>query len=153
MEDIEKIEKIVRHIRNVQENCEVLGKKLIERGEVSLGKQLIANGLVHDNSKLFGIEWEYLDDSAHKDKQEMAIRQHNMTNFHHPEAWSGGVKGMPKLFLAEMVCDVCARASEFGTNVREWIDNSATKKYGFTKRDKVYKEIQKFLNLLLDKPF
>lgn len=152
MTDLEKLEKITRHINNVRENCELLGKKLIEKGETALGRQLIANGFTHYNSKFFGIEWEYLDGAGDKDKQELAIRQHNLVNLHHPNAWSS-IKEMPRLYIAEFVADVCARASEFGTNVREWVDNSATKKYAFTKRDKVYREIVEFLNLLLEKPF
>lgn len=60
---------------------------------------------------------------------------------------------MPTVYLAEMVCDWYARSSEFGTGLREWIDNKATKKFSFTKEDDIYKEIQDILNLLLDPNF
>jgi len=39
---MEKIRRIARHIRNVEDNCLLLGEKLIERGEIELGRQLIA---------------------------------------------------------------------------------------------------------------
>lgn len=148
---VDKIEKIFRHIKNVQENCEIIGKKLMEKGELDLGRNLIANGLIHDNSKFYGIEWEYLDDDK-SDRQDLAIKQHNLINLHHPEAWHG-IKNMPRLYLAEMAADISARAAEFGTDVREWIDNSATKRFKFNKKDKAYKELMSFINLLLDKPF
>lgn len=60
---------------------------------------------------------------------------------------------MPEVNLAEMVCDWKARANEFGTDLREWIDKCATKKFKFNKKDEVYSKIERFLNLLLEKPF
>lgn len=57
---MEKIRAVARHIRNVEDNCFLLGEKLILGGEIDLGKQLIANGYVHDASKFTGIEFEYL---------------------------------------------------------------------------------------------
>lgn len=154
MDEIERIDKVVRHITNVQENCFVLGKKLMENSEADLGRQLIANGFIHDNSKFFGIEWEALhsEDGTDKTKLELAIFNHNSVNKHHPEAW-GNIKNMPRLYLAEMVCDWAARAAEFGASLIDWIHGGAMKRYGFTKNTKVYKEIMFFVNLLVDKPF
>lgn len=54
----EKLYVIVRHIKNVQENCLLLGEKLIEKGLIDFGRELIARGFCHDNSKFYGIEWE-----------------------------------------------------------------------------------------------
>jgi hypothetical protein len=157
MSDLVKIDKILRHILNVQENCILLGKRLIEKGEADMGRQLIANGLIHDNSKFYATEWENLDHyegvkEGDKVKLELAVSQHNLTNLHHPEAWQG-IKNMPRVFLAELACDWCARASEFGTSVHDWINGGAMKRFKFSKRDKVYREIMAFVNLLLDKPF
>lgn len=151
---IEKIDAILRHIENVRDNCTVLGKRLIEEGELELGKQLIAQGLCHDNSKFFGIEWANLDSSA-KTKLEVAILHHSSSpnNRHHPEAWDGGISEMPRLFLSEMVCDWAARASEFGTSLREWVENGASKRFGYEKGDKTYKAIMEFVDMLCDKPF
>jgi len=52
-----------------------------------------------------------------------------------------------------MVCDVKSRSEEFGTDLRNWIDEVATKKYNFTKEDDVYKEIIKYVNLVCQNPF
>ena len=155
---MEKIRGIARHIRNVEDNCLLLGEKLIESGEIDLGRQLISNGYVHDASKFHGIEFEYLSinnptENETRLKLKLAIHHHRTTNKHHPEAWSGGIRDMPDVFLAEMVCDVKARSEEFGTDLRQWIDQEATKRYGFTTEDKVYKDLMRFVNMLCPKPF
>jgi hypothetical protein len=156
---MDKIRSLTRHIRNVEDNCLFLGERLIENGEIDLGRQLIANGYVHDASKFFGIEFEYLaySTSAKEDdaklKQKIAIQNHRCINKHHPEAWSGGIKDMPDVHLAEFCCDSKARSEEFGTDLRKWIDEEATKRYGFTVNDKVYKDITKYIDILCPKPF
>jgi len=156
---MEKIRAISRHIRNVEDNCLILGEKLIARGEIDLGKKLIANGFVHDASKFSGIEFEFMapggstEEENVKMKLKMAVHQHNSTNLHHPEAWSGGIQDMPDVYLAEMSCDIKARSEEFGTNLREWIDDVATKKWNFTKEDDVYKNLMKYVNILCPTPF
>ena len=156
---MEKIRGITRHIRNVEDNCLLLGEKLIMLGEIELGKQLIANGFVHDASKFHGIEFEFMApgtptvEEGAKLKLKLAIQQHNTTNLHHPESWSGGIKNMPDVYLAEFCCDIKARSEEFGTDLREWIDNLATKKWNFTTNDEVYGRIMKFVDLLCLKPF
>jgi hypothetical protein len=153
-----KLEFVARHIRNVEDNTLLLGKKLIERGDVDLGMKLIANGQVHDASKFHGIEFEYLSLNNPNDenkalKLKLAVQQHNTTNPHHPEYWSGGIKEMPDVYVAEMVCDWKARSEEFGSSLRDWIENEATKRFAFTKEDKVYKEIMEYVNLLCQTPF
>ena len=156
---LEKITHLVRHIRNVEDNCVLLGTKLIERGDTDMGRQLIANGMVHDASKFYGIEFENLSsvesckEETSKLKLKMAVHHHRKTNLHHPEAWTGGILGMPDVYLAEFCCDSKARSEEFGTDLREWISESATKRYGFVKDDKVYKQIMEYVNLLCQTPF
>lgn len=146
-----RIDSLCRHIEGVQKNTLLLGTRLIEDGDEKTGIMLIANGFIHDHSKFYGVEWEYLgkDDS---EASQLAIRQHQHTNKHHPQYW-GGIHDMPDLYVAEMVCDWKARSNEFGTDLREWIDNEATKTFSFTKREKIYRTIKKYLDLLLDKPF
>ena len=119
---------------------------------------MIANGYVHDASKFRGIEFEYLStgnptEEHAKLKLKLAIHQHNSTNLHHPEAWSGGIKDMPDVYLAELVCDWKSRSEEFGTDLRQWIDNVATKRFDFIAEDKVYTDIVRYVNLLCSKPF
>ena len=52
-----------------------------------------------------------------------------------------------------MVADWKARSEEFGTSLREWIDEHATKRFGFTKEDDTYKEIIKYVDMLCQKSF
>jgi len=152
-----KVRVLTRHIRSVEDNCLLLGEKLILKGEVELGHHLIANGFVHDSSKFFGIEWDYLSvvhskEEETKLKLKIAVQHHSQTNAHHPEHWHG-IKNMPSVFLAEMVADWKARSEEFGTSLREWIDEESTKRFGYTKDDDVYKEIIKYVDLLCQTSF
>lgn len=156
---LNKINHLTRHIRNVEDNCVLLGTKLIQSGEVELGKQLIANGFVHDASKFNGIEFDFLttgvptEEENAKLKLKMAVLHHQKTNLHHPEAWNGGIKNMPDVYLAELTADWKSRSEEFGTDLREWIKETAFKKWDFTETDDVFKKIMKFVDLLCDKPF
>lgn len=155
-DEISRRKSIIRHIQHVRDNCLILGESLIEVGDVELGHQLIANGHIHDYSKFTGVEWLYLNDAAKKNKPELfqaAHTQHVTSNLHHPEAWAGGIKDMSDVYLAEFVCDVSARSSEFGTDIRAWIKEVATEKYKFTTSTRVYNSIRKFLDLLLEQPF
>lgn len=153
MKDMQKIQELVRHIQRVQDNCILLGQRLIERGDFNLGRILIANGFKHDNSKFFEIEWEHLNrDNTNPATLELAIRQHNHTNKHHPEYW-GDIKEMPKVYLAELVCDWAARSSEMGSSLMDWIEGEAMKRFGFTKDSEVYGRIMHFVEILLDKKF
>jgi len=146
----DKLELVLNHIENVQRNCYKLGMKLIKAGEVEMGRILISNGQIHDNSKLRGIEFEHLfpDSLILKD----VVSHHNTTNPHHPEYW-GGIHNMPKVYIAEMVCDCCGRASEFGSDVREWFCKNATEKYKFNMEDEIGRQINYYLDLLLSAPF
>lgn len=154
-----KIEFVARHIRNVEDNCLLLGKKLIERGEVDLGHKLIANGFVHDASKFWGIEWEHMApgqptvEEGAKLKLKMAIHQHRKTNPHHPEYWSRGILDMPEVYLAEMICDLKARSEEFGTSLVEYIDCDGLKSWRISKEHDIYKKIMGFVRLLCPPPF
>ena len=156
MEDSKKLSNLIRHIKNVQDNCSIISEKLIENNEFTLAKNLLANSLIHDNSKFYGIEFDYLTGAEAENKELLmcAIAQHNTNplNKHHPEFWVD-IKEMPRLYVAEMVADCTARASEFGTDIREWFKECATKKYKFSTSHKIWGEIKDFLDMLLDKPF
>lgn len=152
MENYDKVELALNHIHNVQRNCERLGLRLIKadvQGGKQLGRELIANGQLHDNSKLRGLEFDHL---FHGDPiLATAVKHHRSTNSHHPEFW-GSIHKMPEIFIAEMVCDMAARGSEFGTSVRDWIKNEATKRYNFSMDDDTGKKITYFLDILTE-PF
>lgn len=150
MENFEKIEVVLSHIQNVQRNCYKLGLKLIKMGQFHLGRNLIANGQIHDNSKFKGIEFDDLFYGSPILKD--VVKHHSSTNPHHPEYW-GDIKKMPDVYIAEMVCDCAARSAEFGTDVRHWFVNDATLKYNFVMEDEVGQKIVYFLDILLDKTF
>lgn len=150
MEAYDKIELVLNHIQNVQRNCYKLGLKLIKEGQIELGRNLIANGQIHDNSKFKGIEFDELFAGSAILKQ--AVKHHSSTNPHHVEYWSK-IQLMPELFLIELVCDCCARGTEFGSDVRKWFSEEATKKYNFKMDDKVGKQITYYLDMLLSPAF
>ena len=155
---MEKIRAIARHIRNVEDNCLILGEKLIEAGEIDLGHKLIANGYVHDASKFHGIEFEYLsigpsNEESAKLKRKLAVHHHRKTNPHHIEFWDNGIEGMPDVYLAELICDLKARSEEFGTSLRDYIDSEGLKKWNISKESDVYKKIDRYINLLCAIPF
>lgn len=152
--DAKYLEHLLRHMENVRENCIVVGKHLIENGEVALGRSVIRNGICHDVSKLDGVEWDIRlfeckkQTKEQKHDLERAIGHHVSTNEHHPEFWNG-IQNMPEVHVIEMVCDWRSRATEFGTDLRDWIESEATKRYKFDKNDKVYDLIYKYVNILL----
>ena len=60
MSDDEKpIRTLVRHIKNVQDECSLLAERLLEQGKQELAVNLIANSMLHDNSKFRGVEWAF----------------------------------------------------------------------------------------------
>jgi hypothetical protein len=147
-----KVDKLLRHISNVRDACQMLGKKFIDKGEVEFGIQLIALGQVHDASKWGGIEWDYLICGDFNGEAKLAACHHNRTNKHHPEYW-GSIDNMPRVYVAEMCCDWLARSHEFGTDVWEYVKEKAIPRYEIAPNGKIYKWIKEFLNMLLDKPF
>ena len=142
---------LLRHIKLVQDACQLLGERLIEIGHEEFGIILIKNSLSHDQTKLMGIEWDYLVRDEDPEKLALAVRQHWTSNPHHPEYW-GNINDMPPIYMAEMVCDCYARSAEFGTDLRGWLKNDATKKFGMSPQGKAYKQIRQYVDLLLDDP-
>jgi hypothetical protein len=151
---MEKLDRLIRHKREVLDNCILLAWNVLKEDghDFDLARRLVAHGFEHDTSKLVTtIEWNHLTDADEDDDMlSVAIKEHNESNMHHPESWDG-IKNMPQVYLAEMVCDWKARSSELGTDFVEWINEKATKRWGFTKRDKVYKDIMRFVNLLIER--
>tara|TARA_R100001509_G_scaffold164851_3_gene143929 strand:- start:1873 stop:2355 length:483 start_codon:yes stop_codon:yes gene_type:complete len=155
-EDRSHLKYLLRHIENVRQSCLLLGERMIDIGDARLGVDLISNGQTHDCSKFKGSEWLYLRpelmDSSKKHLFESSKIQHVMTNPHHPEYW-GSIHNMPRLYIAEMVCDWSARSHEQGNDLREWIKEKATKNFDMTVQSKTYKEIKFFVDILLDPLF
>jgi hypothetical protein len=150
---VTRLRKIVRHIRNVQSAAEILSEKLIEKGEFEFAKTLIARSFIHDNSKLTSpIEWEFLNEEATDIERAPAWLNHVKTNDHHPEFW-GDINEMPRICIAELVCDLHARSSEMGTDLRSFVKDKFLPRHKISAKGKKYKEMKYFLDLLLDAPF
>ena len=146
------LDALIRHIKLVQDASQLMGKRLIEAGDPEFAVILIANSLSHDKSKFHGIEWNHLVREENKELLQKALDQHYCTNEHHPEYW-GGIADMPRIYIAEMVCDIYARSAEQGTDLRGWIKDVAVPKYNMTVRSKPYRIIKEFLDLLLEERF
>lgn len=146
----EHLDNLIRHISLVRDACVLLGKRL----DNDQGRLLIARGFIHDASKFHGIEWEclHVGPGVTKRKLDLAIKQHVHTNSHHPE-YHGGIKFMPPVDVAEMVCDWYARAQEFGTSLVDWIEADAVKKFKIKRDSQQYKWIGEYTSLLLESPF
>lgn len=145
---------LCRHIELVKDACVRVGQKLMEQGKVEEGRALVARGFIHDNSKFFGIEWDYLHAGrgVPKDALSLAVRHHQLSNDHHPEHW-GGVHLMPVISIREMVCDWYGRSQEFGTGLRAWVEDHAISRYAIDKNGPQWAIIQETLDLLIETPF
>jgi hypothetical protein len=154
LKPIDHLDNLIRHIELVRENCTLLGKRLIEKGQIEFGRILIARGFVHDASKFYGLEWDYLHagKDVDKDNLELAIKQHQSTNDHHVEFWSN-FEAMPSICIAELVCDITARSQEFGTSIKDWIKENFVTKYEINTRCKKYREMMEFVDLLTQNEF
>lgn len=150
-QDAKRLQSLIRHVEDVQYDCQLLGTRLIERGEPDLGRTLIANGFVHDHSKFEGLEWEHLHSPADPMFQE-AWDHHIHVNPHHPEYWGEyGIYKMGRVLVAEMVCDWHSRSTELdGGGLRWWIDHDATRRFGFSRDDEVGRQVADFVELLLE---
>jgi hypothetical protein len=149
------LDNLLRHIELVREAGILLGKRLMAQGRPDFGRLLIARAHEHDNSKFFGVEWEFLHrpkGTVPDEDLRRAIKQHQNTNRHHPE-YHGGFDKMDEIDVAEFVCDVYARSTEFGTSVRDWINTKAVERYKIDTDGDRYRWLQAFLKLLLDEPF
>lgn len=145
---------LIRHVRHVQKNMCRIAEKEEKKGNLDFARLLIKNSFLHDQSKFKAPEWYYLvieRDLISEDDLKKYVSYHNTSNPHHPEYWFA-INDMSDEYVAEMVCDWKARSEEFGSSFFEWINESATKRYGFTKDDEIYKRIMYYAEMLVDPP-
>jgi len=152
MTETEKLSSIIRHIKLVEDNCNIISKKMMNINP-SFAIQIAKRGRMHDLSKFDSLEFEHL--WPEQKCFQVALVHHRSNNSHHPEFYKNGIYGMDELDFAEMVCDCFARSQEFGTDVRIWFfdEDKAPKKYGYLDDDYIYKKLEMYLNMLLNKPF
>lgn len=148
--DQEHLQSILRHIKKVEDNCNLLARKMWGDDPV-WARELIQRGRLHDASKLSMLEFNNLR-GGHP-YFENALGLHRKKNDHHPEYWDEGITKMSSVAVAEMVCDCLARSQEFGTDIRKWFfgntEQDAPFKYGYSNKDEVWYMIDKYLNMLL----
>lgn len=153
-DDEQHVDDLDGHIRRVQENAMALAKHFLRNGRASFARVLLAKAHVHDASKWGGIEWEVLHRGPDVDKDMLyaAILQHSDTNDHHPEFW-GGLKNMPEVAVAEMVCDWLARSQELATDLREFVSRVAAERFDFRAATQQVAWIDEFIKILLPQKF
>lgn len=144
---------LIRHIEIVRESSIIIGNILIEQGRQVLGHDVIRRGHAHDLSKFTGIERLFLHQKKKVNKKnlELAIQQHVTTNDHHPEFFENGMDDMNEAQLIEWCCDVYARSAQFGTDLMEWVDNVAVKRFNI--KNEQYELIVKYLKCLTSGKF
>lgn len=152
-----KLFSIIDHINNVCDAAEKLAERIIDNAEsqedLDFARRLVQRARRHDFSKFEGIEWESLHRGADDPLLKTAIHQHQQTNDHHPQYFIGGIQQMSDLQIAEMICDWKSRSAEMGTDLRSFVKDVATKRFGFTTNSSVYKKIKKFVDLILESSF
>jgi hypothetical protein len=149
MSDEQKLEIILRHIHLVESNMQRLARTMMkDRKEFAL--ELLQRSRTHDLSKLSPFEFDHLHEGALRFDE--ALQMHREGNSHHPEHRTS-IHNMPEADVVEMVCDWFARAQEFGTDLRKWVWTVATERYDFERSDEIAKTIEKYLNMVLLKPF
>lgn len=150
---LKKLELVQRHKENVIKNCDIVGKKLIESGEIQLGLNLIANSYSHDDCKLKSpFQFEYLFQDKDKEMLKLAVQEHNTTCDHHLNFYED-IHAVPVVKIAEIVCDLAARSSEQGSSLKDYLENIYFPKHGIKKNSNLDKQIKKFVNLLLEEKF
>lgn len=149
MSDEQKLEIILRHIHLVEANMQRLARILLPK-EREFALEFIQRSRTHDLSKLSPFEFDNLHEGALRFEE--ALQQHRENNSHHPEH-RASIHNMPEIDVAEMVCDWFARAQEFGTDLKQWVWQVATVRYNFEREDPIAAVIEKYLNLILTKPF
>lgn len=135
-------------------------------------KELRACGFTHDDLKFLPPEHEPYVDLTWRKKEGIkeitpeiaeATLHHIKNSKHHPEYWTStkislnkderdklnqcvDASKMPKLYLAEMVCDWHAMGQECGNTAREWFNKQRNVRWCFSKEQEDF--ISKVLNIL-----
>lgn len=145
---------LLAHVGRVQDNARQLADRLRADGRADFARLLLAKAHIHDASKWAGIEYEFMHRGPHVDKVMLgaAIAQHQKTNDHHPEFW-GGLRNMPEICVAEMVCDWLARSQELATDLRVFVTTVAPERFAFDTAPTQVAWIESFIKILLPQKF
>lgn len=158
MTNEEKLNSILRHVKRVEDNCNLLARKTMQ-DDPDFALEMIRRGRSHDLSKLSPYQFECL--WPDHPNFIAALNFHRSIESHHPEYYmravtgGGGIYDMSEADFAEMICDCLARSQEFGNDIRDWFfkDEFAPTKYDYIGDKTIYDKIEKYLNLLLTPAF
>lgn len=152
MNNSEKISALLRHIKLVEDNCNMISRKMMDI-DSNFATAIVKRGRLHDASKFEELEFNSLWKGERNFT--IALLHHHSRNSHHPEHYRNGIYGMSELDIAEMVADCTARAQEFGSDVRIWFfnDDKAPKKYGYLNDENIYLKLEFYLEMILNKKF
>jgi len=97
-------------------------------------EDLVENIMIHDRSKYSPEEWNgyrqwffpAIGEIKDKAKFDAAWKHHYEHNDHHPEYWKK--KDMPKVAIAELICDWEAMSRNFGGNPLEYFNRDKENK-------------------------
>lgn len=152
MTKTEKLSTLIRHIKMVEANCNLISRYTMEK-DPEFAVAIAKRGRMHDLTKFDSLEFEYLWKG--EKNFDIAILHHHSHNSHHPEYYVNGIYGMSDLDIAEMVADCTARSQEFGNDIRIWFfnDDKAPKKYGYLGDKSIYDKLDYFLNMIINPAF
>lgn len=150
MTDSEKLSSLIRHVKMVENNCNIISRKTMELNP-GFALDIAKRGRMHDLSKFEPLEFEHLWKGAKN--FDVALLHHHCHNSHHCEHYKNGIYGMSELDIAEYVSDCCARSQEFGTDSRIWLLDKAAEKCGYKNDIKIMSKIETYINMVLNKPF
>ena len=152
MNNSEKLSSLIRHVKMVENNCNIISRKTMDSNP-SFALEIAKRGRIHDLSKFDPLEFEHL----WKGERcfDLALIHHHCHNSHHPEHYRIGIYGMSELDIAECVADCCARAQEFGTDIRRWFfdEDKAPKKYGYLGDREIYAKLDYYVSMLINQTF
>jgi len=146
--------KVLTHLDLVSKNCRKLALALIDENQTELAHKLIIRGQLHDVSKLTNpMEWNYLCDyEAYKGSEKLkeAVDTHTRFNNHHPEycLYENGIHSMDEVSLIELYCDWFSRGEEFKKPIRQFMEETAFKKYNFDENSAVFQKLNYYNQLM-----
>lgn len=147
MKDDSTKEYIEKHISNVRTRIHTMIKVLEKRA------------LLHDRSKLENPEyalWKKMDEEPRYpygskeyfdkiERNKEVFNLHYFYNRHHPEHYADGILDMTLIDLLEMLCDWLGYRKDISYAEAETIIKQQMNKYGLTKEDGTYGELELIL--------
>ena len=91
MTNSEKLSALIRHIKLVETNCNIISKATMDKNP-EFAIAIAKRGRMHDLSKFDSLEFEHLWKGSKN--FDIALLHHHCHNSHHPEHFANGIYGM-----------------------------------------------------------